>query len=284
MFHCVLIEYHPMLGVDLHEDVVPPLPPAPPTPVPFAPHLTTALLNWVVPAATADTVHATPAHGRVMKRGTDIQNFIPHIPLTPAAMLALLLTSFSGSKSYFGPASVLVKKSPVAVALALVVNYNLNCGDIPTVSGIVMAPNTVVAGMTWGDLLGGLFAMYIDAAMQAALNKLMPSGLGGGILGLFVGSPLGFAFNANGSGPVGSVGRATGYLSDLFRSFGESLGGDSEQGAKDRDDLWERLNKDKGSILDWNICGKDGDAERLGLPSSVCRPDGVIDHPAAEQF
>src|ERR1700722_13883562 len=214
---CVLIEFHPMVGVDLHKDLQPPPLPA----IPFAPHATAALLNWVVPASTANSVKAL--YGRVMQRGTDIQNLIPHIPLTPAALLAGVLTGLSGSKSYFGPASVQADKKPIAAAVAVVVNYNLNCGDVPTPTGIVVAPNTVVTGMTVGDILGGVFAMLTDAAIQTAMNLLLGD-LGpwqAGIAGMLLGSPLGFSFNENGTGLIGLVGRLAGDVSDFARSEGE---------------------------------------------------------------
>jgi hypothetical protein len=60
-----------------------------------------------------------------MLRGTDIGPLIPHIGcpslLTP---LDILLSS---SASYFGPSSYMVAGAPVAAALIINVNLNLNC-------------------------------------------------------------------------------------------------------------------------------------------------------------
>lgn len=232
MFFCVLIEYHFMCGVDLHTDIVPPPAPAK---VPFAPHFVAAFLQHVLPASKAGNVRATWANGRLMQRGTDIQSLIPHAPLSPAVLLVPILTLFSGSKSHFGPRSVQANGTPVAVAIAVVFNYNLNCGDIPMPTGIVLAPNTVVAGMTLGDVLGGIFAMAMDAAIQAALNYAaagMPgSPLLQGVVGALLGSPLGFSFNANEKGgPVNFFGRLAGAASDSARGYGEQLGDAIDRG------------------------------------------------------
>lgn len=290
---CVMIEFHPMAGVDFHEDIPPALPPVP---VPFAPHAVAALMNWVIPSSTADTVLAI--YGRVMQRGTDIQSLIPHIPLSPACLLALPISAFSGSKSYFGPASVQAKGKPIAVAVAVVINYNLNCGDIPTPTGIVIAPNIVVAGMTWGDFIGGVLAMVADCAVQTLMNLAL-GGLGpwgSGIAGILLGSPLGFSANANGNGPIGIVGRLVGDYNDFVRGAGESIGGDTAQGHADQQAAIDAAKKEADWRPDpndplnpthgWNILGKDGDLGRVVQAPLPLRPftNGAIDNPLAEAF
>lgn len=285
----VLIEYHPMLGVDMHDELAPAVPV--PVPVPMAPHVTGALLNWVIPASMAETVRATSAGGRVMKRGTDIQIMIPHVPTTPACLLAVVLTAFSGSKSHFGPRSVQVRGGPVAVALIPVgINLNLNCAQIPLPTGAVIAPNSVVTGMTWGDIIGGFASMFVDAALQAITNAILPSGLGPSIAGAFIGSPVGFSFNANGGGPIGFLGRAEGDLSDWARGVGESLGGDTKEGEADRDAAIKKLGEDvsgSNNPFGWNIYssepGKEGDVQRL-TPPIVPALVHSLDNPAAEAF
>jgi hypothetical protein len=303
MMFNVLIEWHPMIGLDLHNEVC--VPPAPP--VPMAPHLTTATLNWIIPAAMTKKVFATFVHARVMQRGTDIQSFVPHIPLAPPAiLLAPILTIFSGSKSHFGPRSVEVEGTPVAVGLLGAVNINLNCGEIPTPSGFVLAPNTVVAGMTLGDVIGGIFAMASDAAIQYAMNKILgPLGpTWSGIAGALFGSPLGFSFNANGHGAVGLVGRLLGLRSDLSRNIGETLGdtltgADPKRAADDRKKIWDKLaNEWDGTTEDprglhprESEKGTDSDFDKLKqIPGNlpIVRGarglGGLVDNPAAEQF
>jgi len=285
---CVMLEYHPMIGVDFHFDLIPPAPPVPPVPTPFEPHVVGATLNWVLPPMMATTVLAQ--FGRVMQRGTDIMNLIPHIPMGPGVLLSPAETAFSGSKSHFGPASVQACKKSIAAAVLVVVNLNLNCGTIPTPTGVVIAPNTVVTGMTWGDILGGVMAMVADCAVQTVLNCILaPLGpVGAGIAGMLLGSPLGFGFNANGRGAVGSVGRFSGYFSDAARGAGEVLGGDEAQGQADIDAAGRAASEDLNAPVDPNnpFSGWDSnDADRLVPSPMITNVAGaVLDSPAAEQF
>jgi hypothetical protein len=288
---CVLIEFHPMTGMDFHFDLIPPSPA--PIPTPFEPHMVGALLNWSLPASMADKVLAM--YGRVMQRGTDIQMGIPHIPCGPGIVMSPAETLFSGSKSYFGPASVQGGGKPIAVALLVLVNLNLNCGTIPTPTGQVTAPNTVVAGMTLGDFLGGLFAMAFDCVLQTCINIILSplGGIGGGIVGMFIGSPLGFSFNSNGKGAVGFVGRIVGDCSDACRAWGEQLGGDKAQGDADLAAVRKALNEEKDFKPNpfipgdgWNVFGKDGDASKVLQAPLPLRPftNGAVDNPLAEHF
>ncbi len=280
--HALLIELHVMVGQDFHKNQPPP--PAPP--VPLAPHAVVAPLNWVIPASTANTVKATFAQARIMQRGTDIQSMIPHIPLTPAALLTPAIIATSGSKSYFGPAAVLANDAPVAAALSGVVDVSLNCGDVPSPTGAVIAPNTVVAGMTFGDVLGGAFAMAFDTAAQAAMNRVVgdlfqgPNALanafGSGIAGALLGSPIGFSFNSNGVGLVGLAGRMLGQGGNLARSVGELLGGDTTeagQGASKAGDavVNDALGSLAAPLAGWNLLGAGGDVERVGSAPAIVR-------------
>lgn len=198
--HCVLVKWHLMIGVDFHLDTMPT--PAGPAPSPWHPHLTAHVLwGWclgnIAPKVTAVGIN-------VIHMGSDIANGIPHIPMPPTHfLLAALWTAFSGSKSHFGPAAVQTPAGPIGAALLLCFNLNLNCASsIPTPTGLVLAPNTVVTHMTLGDILGGLFSMAVDVALTMLLNfaggKItggMTPGFGsevaGQLIGFLVGSPLG---------------------------------------------------------------------------------------------
>lgn len=59
---------------------------------------------------------------------------------------------------------------------------------------------------------------------------------------MLIGTPLGFSFNSQGTGPIGFMGRAFGSLSDFARGIGESLGGDSATGQATRDAAVQTLN------------------------------------------
>ena len=205
--NCVLITIHLMLGLDGHKElgIVPPAPA--PVPAPFYPHIVGATLRWLMRPAMAETVQSWGFSS--MQRGTDIQSGIPHVPvpLAPFNLVWPILTAFSGSKSHFGVATVLVEKKPVAVAVTVVINVNLNCGDIPTPTGFVIAPNTVVAQMTFADWLGGVFSMAFDALVQTLISRLLGgAGMNSwleGFVGIFIGTPLGFSMNASGKGVPG---------------------------------------------------------------------------------
>jgi len=167
-----LMTMHPMIGVDFHDGV----PPPGPVVVPKMPHFVAAMMKWALPTSKPAPKVLGPL-GPLMKQGTDIGNFIPHIAVE---YLAVLYTATSGSKSEFGASTVLSQGDPTAAAILLVVNMNLNCSgpSLPPVPlGFVIAPNTVSVGMTLGDVLGGLFAMATDSIIQYGLNKLFSSNM-----------------------------------------------------------------------------------------------------------
>ncbi len=237
--NCWLITNHWMYGVDFHRELgILPACPAP-VPFPFHPHFVAASLRWFLRPSMEETVLSSGFP--TMQRGTDIQNGIAHIPLplAPFNLLCLVITAFSGSKSHFGVASVMVKDKPVAVAVDVNLNINLNCGDIPTPTGIVLAPNTVVSQMTRADFLGGVASMLTDAIFQAVVSRMM-GGFGvnswaEGIILTLIGTPLGFSANAGGRGLLGLGGRVFTVFSDYMRGVGESLAGDGAQGQANRD-------------------------------------------------
>ena len=242
----VHVEFHQMIGIDLHDEVCPP----PVPPVPMEPHGVTALMDWILEPTLAESTRNMPGLARVMKRGTDIQNFIPHIPLGPGILLAPLIIATSGSKTHFGPARVKANGDPIAAAVLVIAGVNLNCSDpCPVPFNLVLAPNTVMTTMSIGDVIGSIFALLTDLACQALIQKglgkfgsknpLLKEQYAKGILGalaqIVLGSPLGFSLNtgASGSGISGIVGRNMGHAADLARGLGEILGGDVKQGVGD---------------------------------------------------
>jgi hypothetical protein len=169
----VLKQCHWMVGADGHEALG--VPPWPPKPISSGVHLVGAKLHWVMEATQkrADTVIAE--HDSVMQRATDIGALIvPHLmvlpPLLDILMPLWILTS--ASKSYFGAGTVLVEKKPVATAVIIKVNLNLNCANTVGI-GVVIAPNTVRAGMTLWDILFGLLQMVVEGIANYYLGKLL---------------------------------------------------------------------------------------------------------------
>lgn len=290
--HNVLKRYpHTMVGVDFHLDIMPAVPPVP---NPVHCHLVAHVLQGWWTATWADNVQAEKVE--IIQMGSDIANGIPHIPMPPSHfLLALLYTAASGSKSHFGPASVQTAKGPIGAALLVVVNPNLNCGSpCPTMSGFVIAPNTVMAGMTFGDILGGIFAIYVDMILATILNvataKMSP--LGGALTQFLLGSPLGkssadllvWVFGDNAATtvlthlpglPFGWVGKWGGKLSDGARWVGQGIGDGIQSGAQ-------------------RVFGSDGAAAASAAPSLASQPvstsaapnpaSDITHNPTVEEF
>lgn len=191
-----------MAGLDFHNEVNAVIPP---TPAPMIPHVVGHVMQgWGITPTALMTEETLKAQGwRIMQRDTDIGNGIVHVPLPPYPPCALLLIiiPFSGSKSYFGPSSVLAENKPIAAALLGPINLNLNCADpcaMPT--GIVFSWGTVECGLTWGDIIGGFIGMAIDAAITFAFNKL-----GGWVGGKFLGKIANVFFNKIAEGIISQI-------------------------------------------------------------------------------
>lgn len=178
MGHNVLKPCFPMIGFDLHGEisVTPPWNPAP-----SFPHVCFSILNGIVMKVDKTSKTTQDGGWMIVRRTSDIGNLIPHVPIPPMPNLVLLplVIAFSGSKSYFGPASVLTEGKVIGCALIFVVDINGNCWDILSAgiglvapTGVVITWNTVETSLTWGDIIGGFITMAIDAACTAALSFL----------------------------------------------------------------------------------------------------------------
>ena len=221
MWHMLLLKWDMMLGVDIHMEINAIIPP---TPAPFIPHVVGMAIQGVTPLGPKLTDNTVVANGKhIVYKGSDISFIIPHIPIPPwpPTVLAVAATALSGSKSYFGPSSVVGKEGAIAAALIPPdTNIQLNCGfPFPAATGLVQAMTTVVCGMTWGDIIGGLVAMQIDTIVQGVENLLLWKAgkvLGkfgdtkvgqaiaatvGGVISQVVGSPIGYTYGAATGGP-----------------------------------------------------------------------------------
>lgn len=170
MMFNVLRWFHPMVGVDWH---IPVLPPGPlPSPTPY--FVFQIMGNPISLTKLHTTTVFADSTQQAMVKGTDIGLMIPHIG-TFSIIIAIEMV-MAGSKSHFGPSAITVKDQTgadgnPAAACGVVVNMNLNCGfPFPTPLGVVIAFNTNAVGMTWGDILGGLFSMAMDWCFQTLIN------------------------------------------------------------------------------------------------------------------
>ena len=161
MMCCVIANLHPMVGVDFH-DGFPCFPTNIPIPiVPLAPHIVFAMVRfgpwWQASSSENTNVHVP--FGNAMAKGFDIGMLVPHItaPALDSFIYMALDTLMSSSQGFFGVESVQTSQGPIAVALLEIVNLQIDCETpcgLPT--GLLLAPSTVVAGLTLGDLLGDL--------------------------------------------------------------------------------------------------------------------------------
>lgn len=155
-----------MLGVDLHQ-CWPPESPAPIGPKPY--FVCMLMMGTMVTAELSFT--AFTFNGWTMKRGTDIGPLIPHIGIP--SLLTPLDIAFSSSASYFGPSSCCVEGAPVAAALFMFANPNLNCNEkCPAPTGLVLCFTTHYVGMTLLDVLFGFITMGIAVVMEVAISGL----------------------------------------------------------------------------------------------------------------
>ena len=163
---------HVMVGRDMHI----PWPPGSPAPAPApVPYLTTAPLAGIAPLTSKMTPSVFADGGApLMVRGTDIGPMIPHAGPPSLTLMTEMVTS--GSKSSFGVSRVRMKDQSqsegcLAVALMGAANLNLNCGTpSPLTGGIVVAPSTVVAKLSVGDAIAGVYTNAWDYAAQRLLN------------------------------------------------------------------------------------------------------------------
>lgn len=170
---CVICVLHSMDGLDFHDSLPGPL-------LFWGPHLVG--VRFLFGASKKNMTVLTP-YGPILSRGFDIGWFIPHLPLPLPNNIQLfwLWSIFSGSVGYFGVSSVEAPEGAIAAASDFYTNVQLDCGgpvgSPPTPTGLVFAPNTVIAGMTLGDVIAGLLTMAVTAYVQWKLSILI-DGLG----------------------------------------------------------------------------------------------------------
>ncbi len=226
MKHGVLKGFHPMIGVDMHQVLVPP---APLTPAPV-PHNTVHILIGLYATAVYSTTIFTDSFGPTIMKGSDIGPLIPHIG-SPSVLLAVEIP-LSASKNHFGSSKYKCDKGTVGVSMLFAVNLNLNCGTpVPTPTGTVIAVATHRVDMTMGDVLAGIGNMAGDFLMQSALQ--WAGGKAGGAAAKGLGSlyaGLGSALLEHGApmfllAPLFRLGMAKGIAGRLLGRFGDNVAG-----------------------------------------------------------
>ncbi len=190
MMFNVLKTYHPMIGIPVlewHQAIFPP----DPSPKPKIMHACAAMLcagPWGILSGKPNRTAVSASGGVMLSQGTDIGPLIPHfnlIPFLPPNALLPIIILTSGSKSHFGARKNVAAQGPVAFAVAVKVNFNLNCAGPampPLPSGLVITFNTHTTGATVGDVIAGALHMGVDLLVQFGLNRLFAAP---GVAGFF---------------------------------------------------------------------------------------------------
>lgn len=177
MICCVIANTHLMVGCDFHDSFPTFFGPM----VPLGPHLVAARVRWGLTfmAGDMEAEKVLMPPGTAISKIFDIGMGIPHVPLVPNVYFWLYMLT-SSSQGHFGVSSVQTEKGSIAVAVLGPVNAQLNCeGSLswpPWTTGFVDARNTVVAGMTAGDVLAGFISMTITSAVTFGLAHLLDKG------------------------------------------------------------------------------------------------------------
>jgi hypothetical protein len=171
---------HFFVGYGTHTTLLPGAPPVPG----ITPHLSAfTLLGLTINAKYSPTVlgmGGIPLCGR----GNDSGFFVPHLDLGGTSALLPIVIPLGSSKIMFGSSktkALMNDNSTKDVGCCLIPYYpawlNQACNDpLNYPSDAVCSPNTVMVGMTVGDVVGG----FADIAFDAALSYLLSSA-GGGI-------------------------------------------------------------------------------------------------------
>lgn len=172
MMHCAHLIAHGFIGIGSHKALIPPaVVPA------IAPHIAVdTLLGLTINAKYSKTVKG-PFGIQMIGKGNDSGYFVPHFCIPPPNVLLIAIIPFGGSKPMFAASTVQMdvdgSATPVACACFPVVPISLNqaCNDPCNYpSDIVIAPNSVVVGMTLADVLGGIFGTLVDCGISALAN------------------------------------------------------------------------------------------------------------------
>jgi len=164
--HCSIhTNIHPMVGMDLHNGIVPGVPPVP---TPFMPHFVAQVLGGLnLKASLAKTVMS---HNFItLQRGSDIGLGIGHVATN---ILFPLLVLTSSSVSEFGSFTVHLEGKPAAIAPLVLVGFNFNCYDpMPWNTNLVVAPGCNMAGFSMADFITSMCSIAVNMAVGFVAGK-----------------------------------------------------------------------------------------------------------------
>jgi hypothetical protein len=180
--------WHPFAGFSFHDGLI--FPPPPAVSVNKLPCIDFSLLHTTGLQSLPSRGHGSergpvlaPGGAYLIGRGSDAGFVVPHVSIPINNLLLPLVIILGESKSLFGSSSVRLPCWSVLggtdecdtacvfpVPWLPLVGLNLACSDdFPLPTDFVFAPSTILVGMSWLDLLGGV----IDLALEYAVAGLM---------------------------------------------------------------------------------------------------------------
>ena len=174
MMHVAHLTAHSFIGMGSHMAVYPPAPAAV-----MAPHVSMdTLLGLMISAKWSKTVIG-PFGFQFIGQGSDSGFVVPHIAIPPPSVLVPVVIAFGGSKPMFSASTVHidVDGSSLPMSAGMIpfnfVSINQACNDPCNYpSDMVISPNTVVVGLTLGDMIAGFVNIAIDCIVSAIANKI----------------------------------------------------------------------------------------------------------------
>ena len=134
------------------------------------------LLGLTIGAKYSKTVIG-PCGFQFIGKGNDSGLVVPHISIPPTNLLLPITIAFGISKPMFSASKVHIDVDGAGTPLAaccnpwLPLSLNQACNDPCNYpSDIVIAPNSVVVGLTLADIVGGVIHIALDSAISAILN------------------------------------------------------------------------------------------------------------------
>ena len=173
MQHCAHLILHTFVGIGSHSSIFPPaIPPV------IAPHISMdTLLGLTIKAKYSKTVLG-PLYLSLVGKDNDSGYIVPHISIPPTNVLLPIIIMFGQSKPMFSASTVKMDvdgaATPIAAAVIPFVPLSINQGcDDPCnyPSDFVISPNTVMVGLTLGDILSGVVGILLDVVVSYLVSK-----------------------------------------------------------------------------------------------------------------
>ena len=164
--HCSIhTNVHSMVGMDLHNGIVPGVPPVP---TPFMPHFVAQVLGGL--NLKASLAKKVMSHNFItLQRGSDIGLGIGHVATN---LLFPILVLASSSASQFGSFTVHLEGKPAAIAPLVYVGFNFNCYDpAPWNTNLVVAPGCNMAGFNFADFVASMVSIVLSIAVGFVCGK-----------------------------------------------------------------------------------------------------------------